>query len=162
MKLESGSLLLSNREIAGFLKKTCQKGIPFKFTAKGMSMSPFICDGDALIIEPICKIKRIEKGDIVACISPVEGHLIIHRVIKKQNGQYLLKGDNVYHCDGYCREKDIHGCVKKVIIMRKKIHTFHKLIRKIFLFLNNFKKIIAFSSRYKLLTPVCRMTSRFI
>ena len=160
MKVESDNLLLSSKEIAGFLKKTCEKGIPFKFTATGMSMSPFICDGDSLIIEPLKKIPA--AGDIVAFINPARGYLIIHRVIEKQNEQYLLKGDNVYSYDGYCEKKDIHGIVKKIIITQKNLRSPGRLVRKFFLFLNNYKKTIAFFSKYKLLTPVCRVTNKLI
>ena len=161
MRPESDSLQVSNKDIAGLLKTTCEKGIPFKFTANGASMSPFICNGDSLIIYPIFKKRKIKIGDIVAFITPSEGLLIIHRIIKV-NGQYLLKGDNVYHNDGYCEKKYIHGYVKKVIIIEKKLPIYRKTIRKLFLFLNNFKKIIALLSRYKILTPVCRLFNKFL
>ena len=160
--VESDSILLSSKEVADFLQETCKKGIPFKFTAKGMSMSPFICDGDSLIIEPFTKKENPGIGDIVAFINPVRGNLIIHRVIKKQHKQYLLKGDNVYSHDGYCDNKDIHGIVKKIIIARKNFYWPGWLLRKIFLFLNNFKKTIAFFSRYRLLTLVCRPVNKLI
>lgn len=126
-----------------------------------MSMSPFICNGDSIIIEPVFKKKKIETGDIVAFITPDEGHLIIHRIIKK-NSQYLLKGDNAFHSDGYCEKNDIHGYVKNIIINGKNVPNYHKTIRRCFLFLNNFKKIIAFSSQYKILTPVCRITNKVL
>jgi signal peptidase I len=161
LEFKSESLLLSSKEISDLLKKTCEKGLPFKFTAKGMSMSPFICNGDSIIIEPIFKNGLIEEGDIVAFISPEEGRLIVHRVIKKQI-QYLLKGDNVYHSDGYCEKKHIHGYVKKVMITGKNVRGFHKTIRFFFLFLNNYKKSIALLSRYKILTPVCRLTNKVL
>jgi len=152
--------LLSNRDIADFLKATCKKGIPFRFTAKGMSMSPFICNGDSLTIEPIYK-KTIEEGDIVACITPGESRLIIHRIIKK-NRLYLLKGDNVYHSDGYYEKKYVHGYVKEIHISKNIFSGHRKTIRRFFLFLNNFKKIISFLSRYKILTPVCRLSNKIL
>ncbi len=162
MKLESNNLFLSSNEIGSFLTKICEKGIPFKFTAKGTSMSPFICDGDSLIIEPFIKDINPEIGDVVAFISPEDGHLIIHRVIKKQDRQYLLKGDNVYSCDGYCGKNNLHGYVKEVIIMGKDLLVLTLFIRRFFQFLSNFKKIIAFFSRYKLLTPCCRLINRLM
>ncbi len=153
--------MLSSSEIAEFLKATCEKGLSFKFTAKGTSMSPFICNGDSVIINPLFKKDTIKEGDIVAYITPDGGNLILHRIIKK-NSQYLLKGDNVFHNDGYCDKKNIHGYVKKVIITGKNIPIFHKIIRNFFLFFNNFKKIIAFLSRHKILTPVCRLTNKVL
>lgn len=161
MTIQSDKIFLSSKEVAGFLKKTCTKGIPFKFTAKGMSMSPFICDGDSLIIEPLLKGKVPGTGDIVAFINPVRGYLVIHRVIQRQNERSLLKGDNVYFPDEYCDNKDIHGIVKKIIIAEK-IQGSGWKARKFFLFLNNFKKVIAFFSRYKLLTLMCRLANKLI
>jgi len=161
LEFKSESLVLSSKEIAEFLKTTCEKGLPFKFTAKGMSMSPFICNGDSIIIEPIFKKESIEEGDIVAFISPEEGRLIVHRVIKKKI-QYLLKGDNVYQSDGYCEKKYIHGYVQKVIITDKNVRGYHKTIRIFFLFLDHYKKIIALLSRYKILTPICRLTNKVL
>jgi signal peptidase I len=161
LEFKSESLLLSSKEIAEFLKTTCEKGLPFKFTAKGMSMSPFICNGDSIIIEPIFKKGSIEEGDIVVFISPEDGRLIVHRVILKKR-LYLLKGDNIYQSDGYCKKKHIHGYVKKVIITGKNARGFHKIIRFFFLFLNNYKKSIALLSRYKILTPVCRFANKVL
>ena len=51
---------------------------------------------------------------------------------------------------------------KNVLIIGKKIPIFCPAIQKIFLFLNNFKKIIALSSRYKILTPVCRIANKLL
>ena len=158
---DSNHLMLSGRDVADFLKSTCAKGIPFKFTATGLSMAPFICNGDSLIIDPILNGKTITKGDIVAFITPDEGRLIVHRMVKKKQGQYLIKGDNVYHTDGYYKQEYIYGSVTKIITSINK-GNFHKIIRKFFLFLNNFKMILAFLSRYKILTPICRITNKIL
>ncbi len=117
-------------------------------------MVPFICDGDTLIIEAIPIKKGIRTGDVVAYIQPKTGLLIVHRVIKEQEGEYLLKGDNVYTCDGYCEKKDIHGFVKEIIKKEKPNRFFNSL--------NNHKRAIALLSRYKLLTPVCRLVNKIL
>jgi len=162
LAVESNRILLSSKEIASFLKETCQKKVSFKFTARGMSMAPFICDGDALIIEPITENKIPVIGDIVAFINPAEGFLVIHRVIRIQNNEYLLKGDNVYYNDNYCHNKDIHGIVKKIVITKDRFHGPDRVLRKMFLFVNNFKKTIAFLSRHNLLTLMCRLINKLI
>lgn len=77
-------LMLSSRGVATLLKSTCGNGASFKFTAKGFSMSPFICSGDSLLIGPIPNKKTLSEGDIVALVTPEEGRLIIHRIIKKK------------------------------------------------------------------------------
>lgn len=158
---DSNHLMLSGRDVADLLKSTCAKGIPFKFTATGLSMAPFICNGDSLIIDPILDRKTITEGDIVAFIPPDEGRLIVHRMIKKKEGHYLIKGDNAYQNDGYFKQEYIYGYVKK-IIPSINCGNFHKVIRKFFLFLNNFKMILAFLSRYKILTPICRITNKIL
>ncbi len=160
LDIKPDNLILSSRETAGFLKATCDKGVAFKFAAKGLSMSPFICNGNLLIIEPVFK-KKLEVGDIVAFITPEDGKLIIHRIIKKKNRQYLLKGDNVYCNDGYYKKEFIHGYVKTIII-RGKLYGCRKIFHNLFFYLSTFKKSIALLSRYKILTPVCRLTNKVI
>ena len=108
------NLTLSNQALGGFLKTITLKGASFKFTARGMSMSPFICCGDSLVIAPIKK--TLKKGDIVAFISSSKDNLIIHRIVHIKNNKFLLKGDNVYNADGYVKKECIYGYVKKVIV----------------------------------------------
>ncbi len=158
----SGQILLSSKELADFLKEVSRKGLPFKFTAKGMSMSPFICDQDSIIVQPMHKNKNFEVGDIVACTIPENGRLIIHRIIEIKASLFGIKGDNVYSCDGYFKKNDIHGCIKKVVISGKKTSFFYRAIRKSFLFINRFSKIIAVLSRYRMLTPGCRIINKIL
>ena len=155
MNPDPENITLSRKELGNFLRKICSRGVSFKFTAKGMSMAPFIRDGDMLIIEPYKK--KIEIGDIVAYISPEEEDLFIHRIIGEKNGKYLLKGDNVYRRDGYCKPVSIHGYVKEIIRMG---HA--GAAQRFFYWLGRFKIIIAILSRYKILTPVCRVSNKFL
>lgn len=160
MSIEKKELILSSQEVAGFLKKILEKGIPFKFTAIGNSMSPFICNGDSLIIEP-AKEKN-KAGDIAAVINPDDNKLIIHRVIDIKKNRCLIKGDNVLRCDGYYEKKYIIGYVKKVIFVGKKYKKWNKKFRNIILIFNNNKKIIAFLSKYNILTYFCKIANRII
>lgn len=152
-------LFLSNRDIGDFLKRACKKGISFKFTARGMSMAPFICDGDTITISPIVTSNVLHTGDIVAYISPDTNHLIIHRIIKSENSKYLLKGDNTYQCDGYCERQDIHGLISRIEYKNKKYDSI-RFIRELFRKLGYLKKNVALLSRYKLLTPFCRLINK--
>ncbi len=161
MKLVSDTLLLSSEETGDFLKKAHEKNIPFKFTARGMSMSPFICSGDTITIQPYLN-RKCQIGDIVAYINPDTGHLIVHRIIKKNKEQYLLKGDNKYHPDGYCPQKNVYGYVNEVTISIKKFTHYRKIIRNGFLFFGNFKKALAFLSLYNVTTPICRAANKVL
>lgn len=153
---------ISSIELAELLKDVCSKGLPFKFTATGMSMSPFICDGDTIVIEPYSENRPLQVGDIVAFTEPVTKKLIVHRIVQEQNNHFLLKGDNVFPNDGLFRKKSIHGYVKKVIILGKNFHIYYGFTRRVFLFLNNFKKIISFLSRHKILTLICRVQNKIL
>jgi len=127
-----------------------------------MSMSPFICDQDSIIVQPMNGNKNFELGDIVACTRPDNGHLIVHRIVEIKNSLFGIKGDNVYAWDGYFEKKNIHGCIGEVIISKKKGPCFYQLLRKSFLVLNRFSKIIAVLSRYNILTPGCRLINKLL
>jgi len=84
-------------------------GAPFRFTASGFSMSPFIRDGDAITIAPAPA--RIHYGEVVAFVNPFNGKLTVHRVVHVSRGGYLMQGDNAPEQDGYVSRRDIIGRV---------------------------------------------------
>lgn len=70
-----------------------QKGLPFRFKAGGFSMSPFIKDGDIVTVSPLGEVPpRI--GDVVIFIHPVNGNIVVHRLVAKSGNTYRVKGDN--------------------------------------------------------------------
>lgn len=160
MKSTEDTLLLSSRDIAGLLIKTCEKGHDFKFTARGASMWPYICDGDTITIIPLPPILR--AGDIVAFTAPEKGNLIIHRIVKKQAGQYLLKGDNVFSFDGWIPPKNIHGLVDNITSAKKKAAGIRLLFLKFIDILRRYKKTIAALSRYNISTLLFRSFRKMI
>ena len=84
-------------------------------------MSPFIKDGDVLTICP----KRpnvFGKGDVVAYHHQMLNKIVIHRIVGKKNGTYMLKGDNTVGNTDLVYEKDILGYVSKVERNGKKAH----------------------------------------
>ncbi len=140
------------------LAAICARGNQFRFTAMGASMSPVICSGDVLIINPVTN--DIDLGDIVACITPGVNNLLVHRVVGKRGCCFLLKGDNVWHNDGYCGKNSIHGCVKEVLFEGKESNIFHKTVWAVCSRNKFFKKIFALASRFNILTFVCRVANR--
>lgn len=86
---------------------------PFKFQAKGFSMSPCIRDGDMVTVAPVSPA-ALHFGAIVACREPRTGTLLVHRFIGKKDGRFLIKGDNKNTPDGLFAEEDIIGCVTSV------------------------------------------------
>jgi signal peptidase I len=95
---------------AGFtvlMASVLEKGVPFRFTAPGHSMTPFIRDGDVITVAPV----RIRFGDVVAFVSPHGGKLTVHRVVRVSRDGYLIKGDNTVEPDGTVPRTSLLGRV---------------------------------------------------
>jgi len=98
---------------AGFtvlMAAVLEKGVPFRFTAPGHSMTPFIRDGDVITVAP----GRIRFGDTVAFVSPHFGKLTVHRVVRISRDGYLIKGDNTVEPDGTVPRASLLGRVVSV------------------------------------------------
>lgn len=85
-------LSLSGADAARLLTAVVEKGKPFKFMARGWSMSPFIRDKDVITLSP-CSTAVPQKGDVVGVIEPDTGKLVVHRIVGMNNGRYRIKGD---------------------------------------------------------------------
>lgn len=108
----SSERLLPSREFAGLLQAVLAKGADFRLKAKGMSMFPFICDGDILTIGAVREKAR--TGEVVAAAHPEAGHLLIHRIIAVVHDRCLIKGDANLKADGWLPQEKILGKVLKV------------------------------------------------
>jgi len=86
-------LSLSGAALARLLKAVIERGKPFKFKARGWSMSPFIRDGDILTLSPP-SIPFPHKGDVLGILDPYTKILVVHRAVGMKNGKYLIKGDS--------------------------------------------------------------------
>jgi len=106
-------LFLSGTVLLELLKAVLEKGVPFRFQAKGFSMSPFIRDGDVVTVSPSFD-GTPHLGDVVAVIQPETGRLIIHRVVRGKGSSYVTRGDNIAKEDGLVSVEDILGFVTKV------------------------------------------------
>ena len=110
---KGGELNLPGLALIELLRAVLDKGAPFRFQAKGFSMSPFIHDGDVVTIAPLSDTV-LRRGDIVAFINPHTQGLAVHRVVEKRGDSFLIKGDNAPETDGLIREADILGRVTGV------------------------------------------------
>ena len=105
---------LSNADLVDLMREVLARGGKFRFQAKGASMSPFIKAGDILTIFPV-KDTKSGIGKIVACLEAQQEKLLVHRIVAKKNGAYLIKGDNSDNqSDGWFYEQSILGVVGKV------------------------------------------------
>ena len=106
-------LSLSGPAFVELIRAVLDKGLPFRFKAKGISMHPFIRHGDVLTISPLSD-NLPRYGDVVAFIRPKVSSLVVHRVVGKRDGAFLIKGDNIAYTDGYIPMANILGSVTKV------------------------------------------------
>ncbi|HQG44987.1 MAG TPA: S24/S26 family peptidase, partial [bacterium] len=103
---------LPNPEFAELMAAVLAKGTLFRFQASGSSMAPFIRGGDVLTFAPITKPPGL--GEIAAFRQPVTGRLMVHRIIRRRQGLFLIKGDNSCHHDGWVPSENILGRVSRI------------------------------------------------
>jgi hypothetical protein len=76
-------------------------------------MSPFIKDGDMVTLSPLNRALP-RMGDVVAYIHPAIKRVFIHRVVRKKDDSYIIKGDNSLEGDGPVLAAKILGLVTRV------------------------------------------------
>jgi len=64
----------------------------------GISMEPNYHTGDLVIVR---KEETYQVGDVISYHDPKMGQYIIHRIIRIEQGQYIIKGDNNSWVDDY-------------------------------------------------------------
>jgi hypothetical protein len=119
-KRKKDELSLSGPAFIELLRAVLGKGVPFRFQARGFSMSPFIKDGDLVTVSPLLGSSP-GLGDVVAFIQPGTRRLAIHRIIGKKGSSFFIKGDNTYQIDGLIPETNILGYVTRVERDGKKV-----------------------------------------
>ncbi|MBP3747144.1 MAG: S24/S26 family peptidase [Ruminococcus sp.] len=74
----------------------------------GISMRPMICGGrDAVLIKKLTK--KPKRYDLVMYVRPnLQG--VIHRVVRFENGRYIIIGDNCWQYE-YVKPEQIKGIV---------------------------------------------------
>ena len=65
-------------------------GYGFRFQARGRSMLPAIEDGEILHVQPL-REERLKIGDII--LFRLNEKFAAHRIIRRQRGLYLTRGD---------------------------------------------------------------------
>lgn len=98
--------------VAELMEAVLGKGFPFRLAAPGISMTPFICDGDVITIRALSAPLR--KGDVVAFRQPYTAQLKVHRILHVLPEGYLIQGDNTSEPDGRIPVSAIIGRVVRV------------------------------------------------
>jgi len=107
------SLPLSGESLTEIMRAVLTQGKPFRFRAMGLSMSPFIKDGDVVTIRPLGS-RPPRTGDVAAFLYPGTGKVAVHRIVRERSGRYSLKGDNIPDIDGLLPLDRILGTVSRV------------------------------------------------
>lgn len=127
-----------------------------RFQARGFSMAPFIKDRDIVTVVPVLPGHVINFGDLVVINKDNPANkIILHRIVGRSAGLYLIKGDNHYTKDGLVPIGTIFG---KVIKMERNG-------KRVFFGFGPERFIIAFLSRCNLLIPLLfplRIPTRFV
>jgi len=111
---------VNESSLLDMMKSTLGGGKSFRFRAHGGSMGPFIKDGDVVTITPLHG-RLPGLGDIVATVNGAAGRLFIHRVTRKNSGEYVTRGDAGESDDAPVSVTQILGCVTSVERGGKKV-----------------------------------------
>ena len=110
-------LRLESNGFESLADEVLSKGDNLRFRARGISMQPFIRNGDILEIQPDGG-GEFRTTDIVLCKSP-KGHLVAHRVtgteIEDGRGKLIIQGDALGQPDGSIDPGEVLGRVVAVI-----------------------------------------------
>jgi signal peptidase I len=103
-------------EFGALAAEILEKGNALRFRASGSSMSPFIRNGDVLVIQPIAS-QAVRRGDVVLCRAG-DGRMLAHRVTRlfQQAGGTVLvtQGDALFYPDGSIPYDEVLGRVTTV------------------------------------------------
>jgi len=87
-------LSLSGEALIALMQAVHAKGLPFRFSASGYSMTPFIRNGDVVTVSPLAS-QAPRVGDVVAFIHPEAKLLCLHRVLSARGNRFFIQGDNL-------------------------------------------------------------------
>lgn len=118
-------------DMAELIAAVRERGADFRFKAPGMSMRPAIRHNDLITLSPYREIPPF-TGEVVAFRHPQTKRLFLHRVIRKKETFYSIRGDSLLWVDERIPEENILGVVTKVERGGKAIfwpHRFRRPIR---------------------------------
>lgn len=103
---------------SSFEEELNKKGI-LVYTNKGNSMYPLIRQGKDVLIIKKCNT-RLKKMD-VPLYKRESGQYVLHRIIKVNENDYVIRGDNTYSNETGIRDDQILGVLSGVIREGKEI-----------------------------------------
>ena len=103
---------------SSFEEELDKKGI-LVYTNKGNSMYPLIRQGKDVLIIKKCNT-RLKKMD-VPLYKRDSGQYVLHRIVKVNSNDYVLRGDNTYYNETGIRDDQILGVLSGIIREGKEI-----------------------------------------
>lgn len=96
-----------------------RRGGPLRIKARGGSMTPFVRDGDVVLVTPTAGME-VGIGDVI-CYETPSGKLLLHRVIARDADGFMAKGDALACVEAIDRTRllgkvvavERHGVVKR-------------------------------------------------
>ncbi len=112
--------LIKSAAIFPIIKEILNDGTDVWITVTGMSMYPFLReDKDSVKLAP-AGFESIAKGDIVL-IKRTSGEYILHRVLKKEKGDFYMVGDAQKWIEGPLKPEQLIAVVTEI---KRKDHQF--------------------------------------
>jgi len=66
-----------------------------RFVVSGQSMEPSFAAGDKLFVSRLAyKFIKPRVGDVIVINDPRDGRRMVKRILRVENGEYFIKGDN--------------------------------------------------------------------
>lgn len=114
-------------EMEPVMRKVLAEGGTFSFYPRGTSMNPFLVQGrDCVVLAPLPE--HLKKGDAVL-YKRKDGAFVLHRIVKMENGNYTMRGDNQFINEPGIRKNQMIGVVQEVRSGDRKIRTDEKKYR---------------------------------
>jgi len=136
---------LASPNILELARLELTKKRPFRLQVSGSSMSPSICDGDYVTVEPTVS-QKIRLGDIILLAS-ISNTALVHRVtkIEERNGVSVLitRGDAANGQDVPIPISHVLGRVTLIERKDKLVNLnnpFNRLLSRFYNFINRFRR----------------------
>lgn len=100
------------------IRSALERGQRVRMTCTGLSMRPFIRDGDTVELEP--PDSPVVVGDIVL-VQSLSGYCVLHRVVRLAEGSFFLAGDAQEGRDGPFDRNALVGRAVRVFRRRRAI-----------------------------------------
>ena len=94
------------------MKEVIESGGEFTFYPHGTSMMPLVREGVDQVI--LVKADCVKKGDVVFYRRD-NGQFVLHRVVKIENGEYVMCGDNQVALEQGITDKHVLAKMKAVL-----------------------------------------------